>query len=255
MDEVSCFETLRAYQGRVFCLREHLGRLGESCRAIRGVMPFSETELAAWLQASLKESGTADAILRCSLHWKGERNGTVAVLIVPFTSHAAELYKKGVELVTGVPRRASFKAQDPQLKTSQFVSGVLAHLDQGPRRPHEIIFFGQAGTVAEGTVSNLFLVKQKTLLTPSVSSGILKGVTRGIILELTRRRGLPLTETFLTRHDLYNADECFITNTSSEVLPVVSVDARVIGAGVPGPMTRGLAEDFKRRVREALRKK
>ena len=112
--------------------------------------------------------------------------------------------------------------------------------------PHEFLFFGPEGTLAEGTVSNVFIVKRKCLLTPSVASGILKGVTRDLVLSLAKERGWPVAETPLTRHDLYTADECFLTNTSSEVLPVVAVDGRSIGDGRPGPLTRALRRDFKK---------
>ena len=145
-----------------------------------------------------------------------------------------------------VGRRPSPRAQDPQIKCSQYVGGVLAMLDGSSREPHELLFFGPGGTVAEGTVSNIFIVKEKSLLTPSVGSGILRGVTRAFVLELARKRGLRVVETTLTRHDLYTADECFLTNTSSEVLPVVRVDARCIGDGSPGPITRALGEDFRK---------
>lgn len=255
LDQVSCFETLRAYAGRIFCLKEHLNRLGESSRGIGNTLPLSERELGSWLEALIEESGHPDARVRCSIHWSQDRKCVVTAVVFPFSSYPSKLYEEGVSLVTGVNRRSLLKAQDPQLKASQFVSGVLAHLDSRDRKAHEVIFFGHAGTVAEGTISNLFIVKEKTLLTPSVSSGILRGVTRGVVAELAPRRGLPLVETFLTRHDIYNADECFLTNTSSEILPVVAMDARKIGAGIPGPLTRTLADDFKKYVRERLDKK
>ena len=119
-------------------------------------------------------------------------------------------------------------------------------LDKGDLEAHELLFFGPSGTVAEGTVSNVFIIKRKCLLTPSVSSGILRGVTRGIVMDLARKRGWRVLETHLTRHDLFTADECFLTNTSSEVLPVVELDDRRIGDGKPGPLTRILGDDFKK---------
>ena len=149
------------------------------------------------------------------------------------------------------------------------MSGVLAALDGRRPAPHEFIFMNEAGVVAEGSVSNLFIVnhaldtrlrisqvkggvKAKRLLTPAARSGILRGVTRGTVIDLAKKRGLSVAETLLTRHDIYSAEECFMANTSSEVLPVVSVDGRDIAAGKPGVITQTLAQDFKKYVHRTL---
>lgn len=134
------------------------------------------------------------------------------------------------------------------------MNGVLAELGKGDDPPHEFIFLNEAGYVAEGSVSNLFIVKAKRILTPAVSSGILRGVTRGAVIALAQKSRIPVTETFLTRHDIYGADECFIANTSSEVLPAVQVDGRRIGEGKPGEITKILAQGFKKLVQEEIKK-
>ena len=162
-----------------------------------------------------------------------------------FSCHPPEWYQKGVELKTAVMRRPDLRADNPQIKCSQYVGGVLASLDESGKRPHEMVFLGNGGAVAEGSVSNLFIITSKRVLTPSVGSGILSGVTRAFVLDLCRERALEVAETFLTRHEIYNADECFMTNTSSEILPVVKLDGRLSGSGIPGPMTKILADDFK----------
>lgn len=235
---------MRAYGGRVFCRGKHLERLTESCLALNEPLPLSVRELERWLDGALRESGHADALLRLAVHWDGAGAGRLVLFIRPFKSHPKEWHEKGVELRAAVPLRFSARAQSPQIKASQYVNGVLASLDAP--QVHESLFFGPAGTVAEGTVSNLFLVKGKWLLTPSVASGILKGVTRDLVIALAEKRGWPVRQTGLTRHEFYTADECFLTNTSSEVLPVVKLDGRVIGTGRPGPRTRILAGDFKK---------
>jgi branched-chain amino acid aminotransferase len=218
-------------------------------------LPFTLEKMAQWLAEGLVESGFSEALVRVSLHGLLNRGGGEAVAIFrEFDGHPARWYDHGVCLTTAVVRRASPRSQDARLKTGQFVTGVLAHLDgsagaapQG--EAHEMLLLGPMGGVAEGTVSNLFLIRGKRLLTPSGHSGILKGITRGVAIELALRRGMPAEETILTRHDVYGADECFLTNTSSEILPVVRVDGRRIGSGRPGRMTKGLAADFKRLVR------
>jgi len=251
LDRVACFETLRVYGGRIFRLTEHLGRLADSCKGIGAPFPLDVPALSAWVEGGLKGSGHADALLRLSVH-AAAGGGTALVLMVrPFAAHPAAWYRDGVAIRMAVGRRSSAKAQDPQIKASQFMTGVVASLDTAsdPAPAHEIVLSGPAGTVAEGTVSNLFAVKAKRLLTPSVASGILRGVTRGVVLEAARREGLEVVETFLTRHEFYAADECFLTNTSSEVLPVIRFDGRVIGKGRPGPVTRKLARAFRRAVK------
>lgn len=237
---------MRAYGGRIFRGAEHLGRLAGSCRALGRDLPLDASEIGRWLDGALRESGHADATLRISVHWDGQGGGRLVLFVRPFKSHPREWYEKGVSLRTAVQRRWTLRAQDPQIKSSQYAGGVLAYLDKGTSEAHELVFFGSGGTVAEGAVSNLFIVKRKSLLTPSVASGILKGVTRSLVLDLARKRGWPVVETELTRHEFYTADECFLTNTSSEVLPVTSLDGRTIGDGKPGRWTKTLAQDFKK---------
>ena len=252
LDRIACFETLRAYEGKVFCLSEHLERLADSCKGIDRVPPLKKTELKRWVMRVLKESAFPNARLRLSVHWINEHEGILLLMVWNFKQHPKTWYEKGVDLSTTTVKRWTLRAQDPQLKSSMFVSGVLAVLDQGDRDAHEIIFLNQDGTVSEGTVSNIFMVKGKRLLTPGVSSGILRGVTRGTVIGLAKKRGLEVSETVLSRHELYNADECFMTNTSSEVLPVVSLDGRRIADGRPGPITRTLGKDFKAHLRKTL---
>jgi branched-chain amino acid aminotransferase len=249
LNKISVFETLRSYGGKIFRLEEHLERLSESCRGVSCSLPLESAAMGRWIEGRSRESGLKDAVLRFSVHWISESQGIFVIIIREFRSCPAEWYRKGIGLRTVVSRRWTLRAQDAQIKGSQYVSGVLAHLDQKNPKPHELVFLGQGGYLAEGTVSNLFLVKRKSLLTPSVASGILRGVTRGFVIELAQKRRLKIDEAALTRHELYNADECFITNTSSEILPAVSVDGRPIGNGRPGPISQSLLRDFRRHVR------
>ncbi len=252
LDRISVFETLRSYDGMLFHAREHLDRLEDSCKGIGRSLPINAQEMIHWLQESLQSCGLKNALLRLAIHWFDERDseeGRLVLFLREFKSHPAVWYQKGVALKTTTRRRWDFNAQDPQIKASQFMNGVLAVLDESGPRAHELVFFGPRGTVAEGAVSNIFIADQKRLLTPAASSGILRGVTRSVVIALARKRGLQVLETLLTRHELYTASECFMTNTSSEVLPVVSLDGRPIGSGAPGPLTRALARDFKQSVR------
>ena len=225
----------------MFRLERHLERLSGSCAGIGRELPLSPRVLAAWVREALGESGLREAVVRLSLHWTAKASGEAVVLVREWTPDQRS--KKGIALITAVSRRPSPRSQDAQIKSSQFMNGVLAVLDEGDG---DRLLLGPLGTVAEGVVSNIFIVRRKSLLTPSVASGILKGVTRGVVMELAEKNGLRVTEAFLTRHEIYNADECFMTNTTSEILPIIRVDGRRIGAGRPGPVTRSLAEAFKK---------
>ncbi len=246
IDRVAAFETLRVYEGRIFRLAEHMERLRSSCESIGRKLPFSQAQIAHWLEEELESSTFKNATLRVSVHQREDQSGFLLLMAREFVSHPAIWYELGVSVRTTVSQRWTLKAQDPQVKASQYVSGVLAFLDKGDLAAHELVFLSNGGMVAEGTVSNLFILKKKTLLTPSLSSGILKGVTRGFVIDLARKRKWTVQETMLTRHDFYSADECFLTNTSSEILPIIEMDGRSIGAGSPGPLTQTLAADFKK---------
>ncbi len=255
LNRTSVFETFRVYGGQIFRAQEHMLRLSQSCAALAKDLPVPKQKLIEWLENSIQESKTPDATLRLSVHWQTEGEGQLVLFIREFQSHPEAWYENGVALRTAVGRRPTLQAQDPQIKASQYVCGVLAFLDYtGTAQPaassdvHELLFLGSLGTLAEGTVSNIFIVKENSLLTPSMGSGILKGVTRGFVLELAQKRFRNVVERPLTRHEVYTAEECFITNTSSEVLPVVRVDERRIGSGRPGPATKVLAKDFKKEV-------
>lgn len=248
---------MRAYSGRIFAADEHLNRLEGSCRGLSRRLPGTRESALRWIEAALGESGHRDAMLRFSVHWDNDGETRYLVSVRPFASYPEAYYRDGVRLRSTPIRRPSAKAQSAELKTSQYVSGVLAWLEQRPVGPacYEFIFLGPDQTVSEGSVSNLFIVKHRCLLTPPAASGILRGVTRSLVMELGRRRGLSVVETPLTRHELYNADECLVTNTSSEVMPVVEIDGRLVGEGRPGPVAGTLRKDLQTHVREYCRRK
>lgn len=215
-------------------------------------LPQTRKQLASRIREALNESAMPDALVRFSVQWAGERSGAFVCLVRPFCRYPRSLYEQGVPVQFVAIRRPSPKSQDPRVKSTQFTAGVLAFLDAENVLLRERLFLGPEGYVAEGTTSNFFIVKDGTVLTPSVRSGILRGVTRGVVIELAKARQTKVAETFLTRHDFYSADECFLTNTSSEVMPVVLLDGRRIGSGKPGPVTQALARDFKHFVKREI---
>ena len=225
----------------------------ESVQGIDAEIPFSKEECRRRIARVIEESGWPDSVLRLSVHWENKTSGAVIFITRKFKSYAEEIYRKGVTLKTAVPRRWNLKAQDSRIKASQYTSGVMSVLDDPRSGAREYLFLNQDGLVAEGSVSNIFIVRGKRVLTPCVGSGILKGVTRDVVIGLAKKRGLEVVETFLTRHEIYTAGECFITNTSSEILPVVGVDGRKIGDGHPGEITKMLAGEFKQNMQMSLR--
>ncbi len=253
LDRLSCFETLRVYEGRYFRLEEHLERLRFSCESVGWKTIPTTPWFAQEFAETLRLSKLRNALVRLSVHEAADPTEKILVWTLrEFTSHPSEIYEKGVAAHFDVICRDILKATDPQVKSSQYTGGVLAFLDKGDRSAHEIFFLDSRGYAAEGTVSNLFILDtSKCLLTPDLASGILKGVTRDFVLELARRAGLSVKETTLTRHDIYTASECFMTNTSSEILPVVRMDGRQIGNGMPGPVTARLLKDFRETIRSA----
>lgn len=253
LDELSCFETLRVYDGGYFRLEEHLRRLTFSCEGVGRVLEPSLPWLAGQFGESLRLSGMRNALVRLSLHWPADSADVFCLWFLrEFDSYPDDLYRRGVAAAFGVVRRDLPKATNAQIKSSQYVGGVLSALDAPANAAHEIFFLDSLGYVAEGSISNLFIVdRRKCLLTPCPASGILKGVTRDFVLELARSLEIPVLETTLTRHDIYSAAECFLTNTSSEILPVVKMDARTIGDGSPGPVTARLRAEFKKRIRSS----
>ncbi|MCG3175774.1 MAG: Branched-chain-amino-acid aminotransferase [Candidatus Omnitrophica bacterium] len=206
-------------------------------------VPLDERAFGELINEGVCESGYTEALARVALHWDREGGCSVSLILRPYAGAAPERLERGVELMTVAGRRGPAHGQDWRLKASDYVSGVLAHLDTeamdgapGPER----LFLTPEGYVSETTVANVFIVKGKRLLTPMPGSGILVGVTRSAVLETAPLLGLEPVETLLTRHDLYTADECFLTSASCEALPVVRVDGRTIGSGRPGPLTRQL---------------
>jgi len=255
------FETFRIYNGKVFRLEEHLERLAESAQTV-GLFPrLSSTasrgrkkEAGAWLkhvrreiQLAVKGFGKPEAVARVT--W------VEAGLIVMMGERRAppELYKTGIALQTSPVRRSLSHAAPPEAKSTDYMNALMATLEPRPEDVYEWIFLDQQGFVTEVRIGNIFIIdsigKKKRLRTPPLH-GILNGVTRRFVIECALLEGLEVREEPLTRHEIYTADESFLTNTSWEVLPVRSLDARLIGREVPGPLTTRLHQSFKKRVQK-----
>lgn len=252
------FEGLRSYGGRVFRLEQHLDRLWKSARAIWLEIPLTREAMAAAVNDTLKLNKIDDGYIRLvvtrgagSLGLDPNRTSDPQVIIITdyISLYPPELYERGLEIVTASTIRNHPAALSPRIKSLNYLNNILAKIEGLQAGCIEALMLNTKGEVAECTGDNIFLVKRGALYTPPLDAGILEGVTRDAVIELAAAQGIKVHETPLTRHDVYVADECFLTGTAAEVIPVVKVDGRAIGTGAPGPVTRDLRERFFRLAR------
>lgn len=251
------FETLRSYQGRIFKLNEHLHRLFLSARMISLQMPKEAKEIETILYKTLSKNKIKDGLIRlaCSrgpgdigLDPSFASKPTFIVLAFPFTPPSESVYKKGVSIRI-VKIRKNFSLAVPTLaKTSNFLNNILAKIEAKKEGADEAILLNDRGYLTEGSVSNLFFFKKGTLFTPSLNSGILKGVTRETVIDLAKSDLIRVSEKRMKPESLHAADECFITSTGYEIMPATQLNGRKIGNGNPGPMTRRLMALFKKTI-------
>lgn len=221
----------------------------ESCNTAGISISTGNGALRRRLKSELKMLGMQDATLRIAVLRRKDGRGDIDFMVRPFKPRPDSIYRQGVKVVTSSFRRNSPAAVEGRIKSDEFLGGVLARGEKDGDA-FEVLLLNQAGYLTEGTVSNIFLVKERVLKTPPRHCGLLGGITRRAVLELAEGMDLSAQEVILTRHDLYNADEAFLTNTNIEIVPVCEVDGRVIGAGAPGHYTCRLMEEFKRKVME-----
>lgn len=252
------YETLRSYQGRIFLLNKHLSRLKHSAEAISLELPLSLDKIADALRESLAVNKLSDAYLRIQISRGPGEIGldpalctapTMVIVTKPFKDYPQELYANGVSLALVQTRRNHPLALDPAIKSTNFLNNILAKIESIRSNAYEGIMLNWKGYVAEGTISNIFMVRKGIVVTPSLETGILSGVTRDLVLHLGRTAEFETREQLIRPKDLLKADECFITNTTVEVLPATRIDGQDIGNGQPGPITRKLLQAYRNEVR------
>jgi branched-chain amino acid aminotransferase len=252
------FEGMRAYGGRVFRLRAHLERLIASAKAIALEIPLSLDALVETTEAVVERSGMGDAYLRhvvtrgagtLGLDLRRCPTPTVIVICDELMMFPRELFERGLRVITAGTPTPHREALSPRIKSLNYLPHVMAKFEGANAGADEALMLDAGGFVAEASGQNLFVVTAGTLRTPPPSAGILKGVTRDAVIELARAAGTPVREELLNRYDVYTADEVFLTGTATEIVPVREVDARTIGPGRPGPITRQLMAAFAELVR------
>ena len=252
------FEGIRSYGGKAFRLEEHLDRLWESARAIWLEIPISRGEMTAAIAQSLEANDIVDGYIRLivtrgagTLGLDPNKTADPQVIVIADTIalYPQEYYENGLDIVTAATQRNHPAALDPRIKSLNYLNNILAKMEGLRAGCVEALMLNHNGEVAECTGDNIFLVRGGALATPPTTAGILAGITRGVVIELAQGAGLEVHEDPLTQRDVYEADECFLTGSAAEVVPVVRIDDRVIGDGKPGPVTRDLMRRFRKLTR------
>jgi branched-chain amino acid aminotransferase len=250
------FEGIRSYNRLVFKLKEHIQRLFESAHSIMLKIPLSKEELMKAVIDTLKINNLDNAYIRLIVTRgegdlgldprKCEGKSTVIIIADKIVLYPQELYKKGISIITVPTIRNLPEALNPQIKSLNYLNNILAKIEAINAGYEEAIMLDSLGYIAECTGENIFIVKNNQLYTPPQCMGTLRGITRDTVLEIARKNNILVHEHVLTRHELYISDECFLTGTAAEIVPVVKVDGRVIGEGKPGKLTLKLMKEFKK---------
>ena len=247
------FEGIRAYNGRVFKLREHIDRLFCSAKAILLSIPLSHQEMMVAVVAACRANNLREGYVRLvvtrgigglGLNPRSCRKPSVIIIADKIQLYPPEYYSRGLDIITVPTTRNLINALNPAIKSLNYLNNILAKIEANNGGCEEAVMLNNEGYVAECTGDNIFIVRGQALLTPPLTAGALYGITRGVVLGLGRELGLDVAETNLTRYDLFNADECFLTGTGAELIPVVKIDGRVIGLGRPGPRTHELVQKY-----------
>ena len=248
------FEGIRAYNGRVFKLEEHIDRLFYSAKAILLKIPMSKAQVMKTVVETCRRNKLRDGYIRLvvtrgvgtlGLNPKNCKSPSLIVIAGKIQIYPAELYERGMEIITVPTTRNLHSAVNPAIKSLNYLNNILAKIEANNSGFEEAIMLNSEGFVAECTVENIFILKAGQMFTPPLSAGALYGITRQTVIELAQAAGLRVSEPNLTRYDLFNADECFLSGTGAEIVPVVKIDGRVIGGGKPGPGTRRLVKEFR----------
>lgn len=247
------YETMRAYRGRVLLLAEHLARLARSASRLQLHVPVPREQLGDLIRAAVERNHLQEAYIRVTIsRGVGEigldpalcKTPTLVIVAKPFQPYPDSFYSEGVGVAIVRTRRNLPEALPPEVKSLNFLNNILAKIEATAAGAYEGVMLNHRDELTEGTTSNLFVVQNARLRTPALECGILDGITRGVVLQLAHELKIPTEETRLGVEDLYGAEECFLTNTTQEMLPVTKVNGRKVGNGRPGQITSRLRLSF-----------
>jgi len=252
------FEGIRAYDGRVFRLKEHIDRLYNGARGILLQIPMSKEEMIEVVLETLRKNNLRDAYIRLIVS-RGEgdlgldpnkcKKATVICIADKITLYPEKMYREGLEIITAATRRNPAEGVNPQMKSLNYLNNIMAKIEANLAGVPEALLLNTQDYVAECTGDNIFIVKDGELWTPPPYMGILVGITRNAIMEIAQKLGIKVQEKVFTRFEVFTADECFLSGTAAEAIPVVKVDGRPIGDGKPGPITLKLLAAFKELIK------
>ncbi|HET9800516.1 MAG TPA: branched-chain-amino-acid transaminase [Chthoniobacterales bacterium] len=253
------FEGIRFYNGRVFRLEEHLDRLWDSARSICLEVPMSSRAMAEAVLETIRQNDLREGYIRLivtrgvgNLGLNPEQCKTPSVIIIAaqIALYSEEMYKRGLTVVTVATRRTNPSALNPAVKSLNYLNNVMARIEANQAKADEALMLNDEGNVAECTADNVFIVKHGHIFTPPITAGALRGITRSVVFEIAAETGIKVVETDITRHDVFIADEAFLTGTAAEIIPLVKADGRAIGTGKPGPITTRMIARFRELTRE-----
>ena len=249
------FEGIRVYNGRIFKCQEHIDRIYNAAKAILLTIPLTKDEFKEALIETCRRNEVKDGYIRpvvtrgvgvLGLNPKNSKVPTVFIIASTITLYPAEMYEKGMPIITAAQRRNKATIVDPQIKSLNYLNNILAKIEANRAGVQEALMLNHDGIVAECTGDNIFIVKDGVIITPPIHVGILDGITRQTVMDLASEMGYEIVEKEFTLFNVYTADECFLTGTAAEIIPVTAVDERVIGDdGTVGPVTKKLMSAFK----------
>jgi branched-chain amino acid aminotransferase len=253
------FEGIRFYNGRVFRLEEHLERLWDSARSICLKIPMTREEMTGALLETIRQNQLRDGYIRLlvtrgvgnlGLNPDQCENPSVIIIAATIALYHEDFYRKGLNIITVATRRSNPASLNPAVKSLNYLNNVMARIEANLAGADEALMLNDAGNIAECTADNVFIIKHGQIFTPPITAGALRGITRSVVFDMAGEFDLKVTEADLTRHDIFVADECFLTGTAAEIVPVVKADGRSIGNGTPGPITTRIIARFREMTRE-----
>jgi branched-chain amino acid aminotransferase len=253
------FEGIRFYNGRVFRLEEHLERLWNSARSICLDIPMTRQEMTKALLETIRQNHLREGYVRLvvtrgvgnlGLNPEQCKNPSVIIIVATIALYHEDFYRKGLSIVTVATRRSNPASLNPAVKSLNYLNNVMARIEANLSGADEALMLNDAGNVAECTADNVFIIKHGHIFTPPITAGALRGITRSVVFDIGAEFDIKVIEADFTRHDIFVADECFLTGTAAEIIPVVKADGRLIGNGKPGAITMRIVARFREMTRE-----
>src|ERR1041385_871414 len=253
------FEGIRFYNGRVFRLEEHLDRLWDSARSICLEIPMSKSEMTEALLETIRRNDLREGYIRqivtrgvgnLGLNPTQCKRPSVIIIATTIALYPKEVCERGLTVVTCATRRTGSAALNPAVKSLNYLNNVMARIEANLAGADEALMLNENGNVAECTADNVFIIKKGQIFTPPISAGALRGITRAVVFDIAAEMGISVVEKDITRHDVFIADECLLTGTAAEIIPVIEVDGRRIGSGKPGPISARMIARFRQLTRE-----